>query len=132
MNAIPVGTRLEHRMLVTGDVAIDFLGAEEARVFGTPWLIAYMEMTARNAIKPLLEEGWDSVGTTVNIRHLGATPLGLPVRIAAEVTAVDGQRVTFKVDAWDEREKIGEGVHERFVIHVPRFIARLARKRSEA
>ena len=117
-------------MLVTGDVAVDFLGAEEARVFGTPWMIAFMEWTARNAIKPFLAEGWDSVGTVVNVRHLAATPVGMPVRFEAEVLQVDGDRVLFRVDAWDEKEPIGSGARERHLIHVPRFMTRLAAKRS--
>ena len=117
-------------MLVTGEVAVDFLGSEEARVFGTPWMIAFMEWTARNAIKPFLAEGWDSVGTVVNVRHLAATPVGMPVRFEAEVLKVDGDRVLFRVDAWDEKEPIGSGTHERHLIHVPRFMTRLAAKRS--
>lgn len=117
--------------MVTPEVTIDFLGNDEARVLGTPWMIAYMEMTARNTIKPLLDENEDSVGTVVNVNHLAATPVGLSVRFVARVTGVDGRRVRFDVEAWDEKEKIGEGTHERFVINVPKFVARLAMKRTE-
>lgn len=131
MKEIPPGTTAEHRLLVTPEVTIDFLGNDEARVLGTPWMIAYMEMTARNAIKPLLDENEDSVGTVVNVNHLAATPVGLSVRFVARVTGVDGRRVRFDVEAWDEKEKIGEGTHERFVINVPKFVARLAMKRTE-
>jgi len=130
MNEIPVGTRGEHRLLVTGETTIDFLGAPQARVLATPWMIAYMEWTARNAIQPFLAEGWDSVGTMVNVRHLAATPLGMSARFEAEVLQVEGSRVTFRVDAWDDKEQIGSGTHERFVIYVPKFITRLAAKRS--
>jgi predicted thioesterase len=129
MNEIPVGSRAEHRLLVTGDVAIDFLGSDQARVLATPWMIAYMEWTARNAIQPYLSEGWDSVGTQVQVQHLAATPLGFSARFEAEVLKVDGQRVTFRVDAWDDQEHIGTGTHERFVIYVPKFVSRLAAKR---
>lgn len=131
MKEIPPGTTAEHRLLVTPEVTIDFLGNDEARVLGTPWMIAYMEMTARNAIKPLLDENEDSVGTVVNVNHLAATPVGLSVRFVARVTGVDGRRVRFDVEAWDEKEEIGEGTHERFVINVPKFVARLAMKRTE-
>lgn len=130
MNDIPVGSRAEHHILVTGEASIDFLGSGQARVLATPWMIAYMEWTARNAIQPHLSDGWDSVGTRVNVQHLAATPLGFSVRFEAEVIQVDGQRVTFRVDAWDEKEHIGTGTHERFVIYVPKFITRLAAKRS--
>jgi fluoroacetyl-CoA thioesterase len=128
MKDIPVGTRGEHRLLVTSEVTIDFLGSDQARVLATPWMIGYMEMTARNAIKPFLEDGWDSVGTKVNIEHLAATPIGLSVRFEAEVLQVAGQRVLFRVDAWDEKEQIGTGTHERFVIHIGKFATRLAAK----
>jgi fluoroacetyl-CoA thioesterase len=131
MKDIPVGARGEHQLLVTSEVTIDFLGSEQARVLATPWMIGYMELTARNTIKPFLDEGWDSVGTLVNVKHLAATPIGLAVRFETEVLKVEGQRVTFRVDAWDEKEKIGEGVHERFVIHIGKFATRLAAKVSQ-
>jgi predicted thioesterase len=130
MNAIPVGTAGRHPLLVTPEVAIDFLGADEARVLSTPHMIAYMEWSARNAIKPYLDENEDSVGTTVNIRHLAATPVGMAVRFTATVLEVDDRRVVFRVEAHDEKELIGEGTHERFVINIPKFMARLAGKRS--
>lgn len=129
MKPIPTGIAGSYSLLVTPEVAIDFLGTEEARVLATPFLIGYMELTARNAIRPFLDENEDSVGTTVNIRHLAATPVGMSVQFRAEVTAVEGRRVAFRVEARDETELIGEGTHERFVIDVPRFVAKLAAKR---
>lgn len=130
MQVIPAGTTGEHRLLVTPEVSIDFLGTEEARVLGTPWMIAYMEMTARNTLKPLLDENEDSVGSTVNVTHLAPSPVGLSVRFVATVTAVNGRRVSFSVEAWDDVEKIGEGTHERFIINIPKFVAKLALKRA--
>jgi fluoroacetyl-CoA thioesterase len=128
MKAIPLGLREEMRILVSPEVAINFMDCEEARVLSTPWLIAYMEITARNAILPHLDEGYDSVGTIVNIRHLAATPIGMQARFVAEVVEVNDRRVLFRVEAWDEREKIGEGTHERFIVNVQRFGARLQEK----
>lgn len=130
MNEIPVGSVGRHPLLVTPEVAIDFLGADEARVLSTPHMIAYMEWSARNAIQPFLNENEDSVGTTVNIRHLAATPVGMAVRFTATVLEVVDRRVVFHVEAHDEKELIGDGTHERFVVNIPRFIARLAVKRS--
>jgi fluoroacetyl-CoA thioesterase len=89
-----------------------------------------MEWAARNAITPYLDEQEDSVGTTVHIRHLAATPVGLAVEFSARVIEVNERRVLFRVEARDERELVGEGTHERFVIHKPKFIARLAAKRT--
>ncbi|MBI4892102.1 MAG: thioesterase family protein [Acidobacteria bacterium] len=131
MNPIPVGTEGRHSLLVTPEVTIDFLGGEEARVLSTPHMIAYMEWSARNAIQPFLGEGEDSVGTIVNVNHLAATPVGLSVEFKATVLEVNGRRVSFRVEARDEMELIGEGTHERFVVSVPRLVAKLAAKRAE-
>ena len=89
MANIPIGTKGEERSLVTSEVAIDFLGLENARVLSTPNLIQHLEMTARNSIKPLLEPGFDSVGTHVNVAHLAATPMGMNVTFRSEVLSVN-------------------------------------------
>jgi len=132
MNAIPIDAAREQHLLVTPDVTTDFMGNDGARVLSTPHMIAYMEWTSRNLLKPLLLDGWDSVGTVVNIRHLAATPIGMSVTFRARVTAVDGNRVTLHVEAEDEREKIGEGTHERYLLDVNRFATKLAQKREAA
>ncbi len=128
MAKVPVGTTREEKRLVTGEVAVDFLGMEEARVLGTPYMIAFMEITARNSVKNLLDPGQDTVGTLVNVKHLAATPIGMQVTFRAEVIEVDDRRILFKVEAFDEREKVGEGVHERFVVDVARFASRVQAK----
>jgi predicted thioesterase len=128
MPAIQVGANGEFRMLVTGEVAIDFLGDEDARVLATPHLIGQLEMTARNLVKPMLEEGFDTVGTHVDVRHLAATPVGMAVRFEAEVLRVEERKVVFRVAAYDEKEKVAEGTHERVVINVARFAARVKEK----
>lgn len=128
MDRISTGTSGEHRILVTSEVAIDFLGIEGARVLATPHLIWNLEMAARNAIKPLLDEGFDSVGTEVNVKHLAATPLGMSAVFRAGVTHVDGNRVRFRVEAFDEKEKIAEGTHERYVVNIARFATRVQAK----
>jgi fluoroacetyl-CoA thioesterase len=130
MNLVPVGTSLEKSILVTPEVTIDFLGGDETRVLSTPHLIGYLEYTCRDAAKPFLSEGYDTVGTVVTVRHLAATPVGLSVRFVATVTETDGNRVVFQVEAWDEKEKVADGTHERFIIHIPRFVARLASKQT--
>jgi fluoroacetyl-CoA thioesterase len=130
MASIPVGTRGELTRRVTAEVAVDFLGLEGARVLGTPFLIMLLEMTARDAVLPLLDPGFDTVGTEVNIKHLAATPLGMETTYRAEVVECDGRRIRFNVEAFDEKEQIARGTHERFVIHVERFAERLAAKRG--
>ena len=128
MAGIPVGATNEERLLVTPEVAIDFLGVEDGRVLSTPHLIGYLEMAARNLIKQHVAETEDSVGVEVHVAHLAATPIGMAVRLRAEVIAVNERRVNCRVEAWDEREKIAEGTHERFVINVARFAARVQAK----
>ena len=132
MLPIPVGLKHEQNTIVTADLAVDFLGLESARVLGTPFLIMLMEITSRNCVKPHLPDGFDTVGTVVNVRHLAATPFGARVRFTSELTAITGKRITFHVEAFDESEKIGEGEHERAIIEVARFGERVARKKEGA
>jgi predicted thioesterase len=129
MPNIPIGTRAEQKLLVTSETAITFLGAEGPRVLSTPHMIGRMELTCRDAVLPFLEAGFDTVGTHVDVYHLAAAPIGAVVTFTAEVAAVDGRRLQFRVEAWDEKEKIGEGTHERAIINVAKFAARLAEKR---
>jgi len=128
MAEIPVGARHEEVILVTGDIAIDFLGLEGARVLSTPSMILWMEKTCRNLLMKYVEEGYDSVGTEVNVKHLAAAPLGASVTFRAEILAVNERRITFRVEAADEKEKIGEGTHERTIINVARFASKMAAK----
>ncbi len=132
MAQVPLGTKHEEKLLVTSDVAINFLGVEEARALSTPHLIGYLEMTCRNLIKQRQPSGWDSVGTHVDVKHLAATPIGMAVRLCAEVISADDRRVTCRVEAYDERERIAEGTHERFLIDVPRFASRVQAKAKGA
>jgi predicted thioesterase len=128
MANIPIGTKGEKKLLVTSEVAIDFLGMEGARVLSTPHMIGFMERTCRDTVLPLLDAGYDTVGTHVNVAHLAAAPMGMSVVFKAEVTGVQERRVEFRVEAWDEKEKIGEGTHERAIINVAKFATRLAAK----
>jgi predicted thioesterase len=131
MADIPIGTRREQTLLVTSEVAISFLGVEQARVLATPQMIGHMEITCRNAVLPFLDGGYDTVGTHVDVAHLAATPMGMTVTFRAEVLSVEDRRVNFKVEAFDEKEKIGEGTHQRAIINVARFAARLQAKAAE-
>ncbi|HTQ57637.1 MAG TPA: thioesterase family protein [Bryobacteraceae bacterium] len=128
MAEIPVGTKLEKKLLVDDEVAINFLGLPGARVLATPWLIGWMERTCRDAVLPLLESGHDTVGTHVDVYHLAATPMGMTVTFTAEVTGVEDRRVNFKVEAWDEKQKCGEGTHQRAIVNIARFAAKMQAK----
>jgi fluoroacetyl-CoA thioesterase len=128
MANIPIGEKGERKILVTSEVAINFLGLEGARVLSTPNMIKFMEWTCRETVQPHLDPGFDTVGTHVNVAHMAAAPLGIACTFKAEVTGVTDRRVQFRVEAWDEKEKIGEGTHERAVINVAKFATRLAEK----
>jgi fluoroacetyl-CoA thioesterase len=125
---IEIGAVREESIDVGDRVSTTFLGLEGARVLSTPHMIGHMEATSRNLVLPMLEPGFDSVGTAVNISHLAASPMGEKVTFRAEILKVDNRRVTFKVEARDSREKIGEGTHERFIINVERFAAKMQQK----
>jgi predicted thioesterase len=129
MANIPIGARAEMKLLVTSESATTFMGADGPRVLSTPHMIGRMELTSRDAVLPFLDAGFDTVGTHVDVYHLAAAPIGAVVTFTAEVTAVDGRRIQFRVEAWDEKEKIGEGTHERAIINVAKFATRLAEKR---
>jgi len=99
-------------------------------VFATPFLAGFMERVSAELINRHLEPGQQSVGISMNLQHSAATPLGMRVRVRTEITARDGKKLTFKVEAWDAIEKIGEAVHERFIISAEKFNARVARKKA--
>ena len=130
MANIPIGTTGEYKTRVTTDIAISFLGIEDARVLSTPEMIRLMERTCRDAVLPLLDPGYDTVGTHVDVFHLAAAPLGSPVVVKAEVTDVGDRRIQFRVEASTDREKIGEGSHERTIVNIAKFAARQAEKRK--
>jgi predicted thioesterase len=129
MPNIPIGARGEDKLLVTSESAITFLGMEGPRVLSTPHMIGHMELTCRDAVLPLLDAGFDTVGTPVDVYHLAAAPIGAVVTFTAEVIAVNDRRIQFRVEAWDEKEKIGEGTHERAIVNVAKFATRLAEKK---
>lgn len=128
MANITPGATGEFKLPVTSEVAISFLGLENARVLSTPHMIGFMERTCRDLVLPMLDPGHDTVGTHVNVSHLAAAPIGSSVTFRAEILGVTDRRVQFRVEAWDEKEKIGEGTHERAIINVARFTARMAEK----
>ncbi len=128
MDNIKPGVVGEKTTTVTQELTAQHLGSGGLAVYSTPSMVALMEGAAVAAIDPLLPQGQASVGVSLNIRHLAATPVGRKVRARAEVTAVEGRQVTFTIQSWDERELIGEGSHTRFVIDIARFKQRVQAK----
>ncbi len=129
--AIEPGLVNEFSMTVQeSDTATASGGESLPPVLSTPRMISRMEHAAHQALLPFLAEGQTSVGALVNIRHLAATPVGMQVRFRAELLEIDGRRLRFKVEAWDQVDKIGEGEHERILIDRARFNDRLDKKRQ--
>lgn len=114
----------EASVSVTDDLTAGKLGSGDVPVYSTPALIALLESAAIDALKGRLPEGHTSVGISLNVRHLAATPVGMTVQARATLVTVDGRRLVFEVAAWDAVEKIGEGTHERFIVNKARFEAR--------
>ena len=108
--------------------AIHFLGSAVMPALSTPAMIMNLEITARDAVLPHLEAGQDTVGTVVRVSHLAATPLGMKVTYRAVLQEIDRRRLTFTVEAYDEKDKIAEGTHQRFIIDVARYAERLKAK----
>lgn len=100
------------------------VGSGSLLVYATPCMVALMEGAACEAISEAVPEEKTTVGIELNIAHISATPVGLEVRAEAEVTAVEGNTITFQVTAYDEAGKIGEGTHKRVMVSTQRFLDR--------
>ena len=115
------------RIVGEEDTAVRF-GSGGVRVFATPMMVALMENAALNAVDPKLLEGFATVGLSLNVRHIAATPVGMKVRARAELVGIEGRKLNFRVEAFDEQEKIGEGTHERYIIELSKFLERTEKK----
>jgi fluoroacetyl-CoA thioesterase len=104
------------------------VGSGKVRVLATPVMINLFEAAALAAIEHLLPAGYQSLGTHLDVRHIAATPVGMKVLASARVTRVDGRTVDFALEAHDEKDLIGEGRHERVVVNVAKFDARVQKK----
>ncbi len=126
---LTIGAVGEAAVAVSADNTAERFGNKGAAVFATPMLVALMEQAAIAAIKPYLAADQGSVGTRVEVSHLAATPVGMTVRARAELTEIAGKKLTFAVEAYDDREKVGEGRHERYIIDNAKFMAKVADKK---
>jgi len=128
MRNIEPGTFAETEIEVNDETLASRWGSGIVEVFSTPAMIGLMENAAEKAVRPFLEEGETTVGTRVEVKHLAPTPRGMKVKATATLLKVEGRRLVFKVEAWDEAERIGEGEHERFVVDRTRFMNRVQGK----
>lgn len=127
---LKAGIKGRQEVMVTEDNSASSLGSGLLEVFATPAMVALMEKAAWMSVDPYMNDGEGTVGTMMNIKHTAATPVGMVVWCDSELIEVDGRRLVFKVEAFDETGKVGEGLHERFVINNAKFMAK-AQKKTE-
>lgn len=113
---------------VTDNLTASTLGSGTIAVYATPAMIALLEAAAIKALGEHLDEGQTSVGTSLDVKHTSATPVGMTVQATATLKEVDGRRLVFEVSASDEVEQIGHGMHERFIVDRERFEQRVRDK----
>lgn len=104
------------------------IGSGRVAVLATPVMINVMEAAALDAIEALLPPGHQSLGTRLDVGHYAATPVGMRLRATAEVIRIDGRNIEFRVEAFDENERVGDGTHVRVVVNVERFDQRVQAK----
>ena len=125
---IIIGMKGEASTLVEKEDTAQYVGSGSLLVYATPCLAALMEGAACAAIEEALPQGQTSVGTALNLEHLSATPVGLDVRASAEVTAVDGRKITFTITAFDEAGEIGRATHTRVLVNSEKFLEKTYQK----
>lgn len=118
---LEAGIKNSKTIVVSEEQSAKQVGSGLLNVFATPSMIALMEATSYESVIPFLEEGSGTVGTSISIKHVAATPIGMKVRCDSELLKVDGRILTFSVKAYDEAGLIGEGEHERCIIYNDRF-----------
>lgn len=128
LSKVTVGLTGQAGIVVADEHTAPRIGSGRIAVLATPVMINLMEAAALDAVEALLPEGHQSLGTHLDVTHVAATPVGMAARATAEVVAVDGRKVTFRVEARDEIDIIGAGLHERVVVNVTRFDERVQAK----
>jgi len=120
-----------------GDVVTDLntavaYGNTVVNVYASPAMIGLMEKAALSSVLPFLGEGMTTVGTRFEVKHLAATPVGLNVVARSTLVEIEGKRLLFEVEAWDDAEQIGKGIHERFIVKLDSFLKRTQSKSANS
>lgn len=118
------GIKAEKSLTVTDANTAKTMGSGTLDVFATPAMVALIEQTAYTSIESELEPGWGSVGTSLNIQHLSATPVGMTITATTELVEVDRRRLVFHAEVYDEKGLVGKGTHERFLVENEKFQAK--------
>lgn len=128
---LKTGMTGEARTMVTEENTALKFGSGTIKVFATPAMIGLMEKASINCVDSSLPEGFASVGTKVEIKHLAATPIGMEVSAGAELLEADGPKLKFRITAYDGKEKIGEGTHSRYIVKLDEFLKKAESKLSQ-
>lgn len=128
---IEVGLKSCKTTIVTTETTAEHMLSGQLPVYATPSLIAFVEYTCEESVRPYLDDGFGTVGTLVDIRHLAASPIGAHIRCESELIEIDRKRLVFSVRVYDDFELVGEGRHERFIISNERFMAKIDDKLSK-
>ena len=123
-----VGLVGETEVLVSDQNTAERFGNPGTKVFATPMLVSIMEEASIHAISTYLDESEGTVGTRVDIQHLAATPIGMKVKARATLVEIKGKKLVFQVEAFDDIEKVGTAIHERFIIDKTKFFAKIELK----
>ena len=130
MASLKVGITGSLERTVRDEDTASTIGSGSLAVLATPVMIAAAEQACADLVQPLLDEGMSTVGTRLDIRHLAPTPVGMNYRVDCELTAVNGRVLSFNVVINDEKERVGEGTHERVIINEERFLNKALGKKA--
>ncbi|MDF9409570.1 MAG: Fluoroacetyl-CoA thioesterase [Pelotomaculum sp. PtaB.Bin013] len=131
MSGLQVGIEGKASIVVNNDNTAMAYGSGAVNVFATPALIGLMEKAALSSVDPLLDAGYTTVGTKIDVKHLAATPIGMNVTATSRLVEVNGKRLLFNIEVRDEVDLVGTGVHERFIIELSGFIKRVESKAAK-
>ena len=118
---LKTGVKGHQELVVTQELTAKNMGSGVMDVFATPAMLALMEKTAFTSVAEYLNEGCGSVGTKVDIEHVASSPVGMKITCDSELIEVEGRKLVFKVEAYDEKGLIGKGTHERFIVENKKF-----------
>lgn len=125
---LKTGIKGHQEMTVTNDFTAKTMGSGVMDVYATPAMLALMEKTAFTSVVPYLDEGCGTVGIKVEVEHVASSPVGMKIFCDSELTAIEGRKLIFSVEAFDEKGLIGKGTHERFIIESEKFQEKTDRK----
>ncbi|MCR5388004.1 MAG: thioesterase family protein [Lachnospiraceae bacterium] len=121
---IQEGIKRTESVKVVPENTAKMVGSGLAEVFATPAMLGLMEKTAALSVQEFLDEGQSTVGIKADISHVAATPVGMTVTCESELISVEGRKLTFRLKCYDEKEEVGSGTHERFIVYADKFQAK--------